>query len=125
MTILGFHHHVIPVPNSGRETNIIEDAGETLDIILQNNIPLVLMGHRHVPYGVKIHNTLLVHAGTFSCNRTRAHFGHTFNVIDIEDDDIVVSVVHIEEEKKKKMMHYNFVKGRYTNRYYDSKIQIE
>ena len=40
MTIIGFHHHLIPVPNSGRETNIIEDAGETLDIILKNEIPL-------------------------------------------------------------------------------------
>jgi len=54
MTIIGFHHHVIPVPNSGRETNIIEDAGETLDILLKNEVPLVLMGHRHVPWAVKI-----------------------------------------------------------------------
>ena len=36
MTFIGFHHHLIPVPNSGREANIIEDAGETLDIILKN-----------------------------------------------------------------------------------------
>jgi len=125
ITILGFHHHVVPVPNSGREKNIIEDAGETLDIILQNNIPLVLMGHRHVPYGVKIHNTLLVHAGTFSCNRTRAYFGHTFNIIDIAGNDIVVSVVNIEQEKQKKMMKYNFVDRSYINRYYDPNISIE
>jgi len=118
MTIIGFHHHVIPVPNSGRETNIIEDAGETLDIILKNEIPLVLMGHRHVPWAVKIHKTLLVNAGTFSCTRTRAHFGNTFNIIDINKDEIEIYVLNIKEEKKKKMIEFNLSDGCCENKYY-------
>jgi len=118
-TVLGFHHHVVPVPNSGRETNIIEDAGETLDIILKNEVPLVLMGHRHVPWAVKIHKTLLVNAGTFSCNRTRAHFGNTFNVIDIDDDVIEVSVVNVRKDKKKKMIEFTLSDGCCENKYYD------
>ena len=124
ITTIGFHHHVIPVPNSGRETNIIEDAGETLDIILKNEIPLVLMGHRHVPYGVKIHKTLLVNAGTFSCNRTRAHFGNTFNIIDIENDGITVTVVNIRKGKQEKMIKFNLDDGCCINRYYDSGMKI-
>jgi Icc protein len=119
MTIIGFHHHVIPVPNSGRETNIIEDAGETLDILLKNEVPLVLMGHRHVPFAVKIHKTLLVNAGTFSCNRTRAHFGNTFNIIDIEDDSISITVVDIRKEKQRKTIEYNLSDGCCINRNYD------
>lgn len=119
LTIVGFHHHLIPVPNSGREKNIIEDAGETLGITLKNEIPLVLMGHRHVPYGVKIHKTLLVNAGTFSCNRTRAHFGNTFNIIDIENDRIKVNVINIGKEKKKEMVNFNLSNGSYLNKYYD------
>jgi len=118
MTVIGFHHHLIPVPNSGREKNIISDAGETLDIILRNEIPLVLMGHRHVPWAVKIHKTLLVNAGTFSCNRTRAHFGNTFNVIDINDDEIEVEVVDIGKEKSKKMIEFRFSDGCCVNKYY-------
>jgi len=118
MTIIGFHHHLIPVPNSGRETNIIEDAGETLDIILRNEVPLVLMGHRHVPWAVKIHKTLLVNAGTFSCNRTRAHFGNTFNIIDIDKDDIEVRVVNIRKEKEEKMIKFNLSDGCCENKYY-------
>ena len=58
------------------------------------------MGHRHVPYGVRLHDTLLVNAGTFSCTRTRAHFGHTYNIIELDDEKITVSVVSIEKEKK-------------------------
>jgi len=125
LTLIGFHHHLIPIPNSGREHNIIEDAGETLDIILRNNVPLVLMGHRHVPYAVKIHNTLLVNAGTFSCNRTRAHFGNTFNIIDITTKGIIVTVVDIEKGKQLKMVQYNPVDGCYRNRYYDMNKRID
>jgi len=125
LTIVGFHHHLIPVPNSGREKNIIEDAGETLDIILKNEIPLVLMGHRHVPYGVKIHKTLLVNSGTFSCNRTRAHFGHTFNIIDIDNENITVTVVDITNNKQKKMIKFNIENEHYKNRYYNPDIRIE
>ncbi len=118
MSIIGFHHHLIPVPNSGRETNIIDDAGETLDIILKNEVPLILMGHRHVPWAVKIHKTLLVNAGTFSCTRTRAHFGNTFNIIDIADDEIEVTVVDIGKEKQKKMVKFNISDCCCENKYY-------
>lgn len=117
--IICFHHHLIPVPNSGREANIIDDAGETLDIILKNKIPLVLMGHRHVPWAVKIHETLLVNAGTFSCNRTRAHFGNTFNVIELKNNIIEITVVNILNRKKKKMVEFNLENGTYINRYYE------
>ena len=119
LTIVGFHHHLIPVPNSGREKNIIEDAGETLDIILKNQIPLVLMGHRHVPYGVKLHNTLLVNAGTFSCTRTRAHFGNTFNIIDIDDESITVRVTDIPTKKQRLMLEFNVNSGRCINKLYE------
>ncbi len=119
LTIIGFHHHLIPIPNSGRETNIIEDAGETLDIILRHQVPLVLMGHRHVPYAVQIHKTLLVNAGTFSCTRTRAHFGHTFNIIDIDGNNITVNVINIEKEMGEKIIDYDLKNQCYYNSLYD------
>ena len=77
------------------------------------------MGHRHVPWAVKIHKSLLVNAGTFSCNRTRAHFGNTFNIIDIEDDEIGVTVVNIGKDKKKKMIEFDISDGCCENKYYD------
>ena len=77
------------------------------------------MGHRHVPWAVKIHKTLLVNAGTLSCSRTRAHFGNTFNIIDIKDDEIEVTVVNIGKEKKKKMIEFNLSDGCCKNKYYD------
>jgi len=115
ITIVGFHHHLIPVPNSGRETNIIEDAGETLDILLRHRVPLVLMGHRHVPYAVRLHDTLLVNAGTFSCTRTRAHYGHTFNIVEIDGNRISVSVMQIETGERKVMVELDRDQSCYSN----------
>ena len=119
ITIIGFHHHVIPIPNSGRETNIIEDAGETLDILLKNNAQLVLMGHRHVPYAVQVHKTLLVNAGTFSCTRTRAHFGNTFNIIDINGTSITIKVVCVETQTENNMIHFDVTENTCSNALYD------
>jgi 3',5'-cyclic AMP phosphodiesterase CpdA len=119
LTIVGFHHHLIPVPNSGREANIIEDAGETLDILLRHQVPLVLMGHRHVPYAIRLHETLLVNAGTFSCTRTRAHFGHTYNIINLDVNHISISVMQIETGKKKVMIEVESASSGYVNHFCD------
>lgn len=118
--IIGLHHHMVPVPNSGREQNIINDAGGVLDLVLKNDVDLVLMGHRHVPYAVRVHNTLMVNAGTFSSSRTRAHFGNSFNIIDIQDESITVIVHDIEKEKEKIMVRFDKENKTYVNNYYSN-----
>jgi 3',5'-cyclic AMP phosphodiesterase CpdA len=84
--IIAFHHHLVPVPHSGREMNVLEDAGDILDLVLKHKVNLVLMGHRHVRRVLKIDSTVLVNAGTTSSIRTRGRFGHSFNIIDIGQD---------------------------------------
>lgn len=82
--IIVFHHHLVPVPHSGREMNVLEDAGDILDLVLRHNVNLVLMGHRHVRRVLRINDTVLVNAGTTSSIRTRGRFGHSLNIIDID-----------------------------------------
>jgi len=89
---------------------------------LKNEVPLVLMGHRHVPWAVKIHKSLFVNAGTLSCTRTRAHFGNTFNVIEIDEKEIEVKVVNVGEGKEKKMIEFNLDDNCCINRNYNSDI---
>lgn len=117
LKIIGLHHHLIPIPNSGREQNIIDDAGGVLDLVLRNNVALVLMGHRHVPYAVRVHNTLMVNAGTFSSSRTRAHLGNNFNIIDIQDNSIKITTFDIQKEADKVMVEFDRDNGIYINRY--------
>jgi len=86
LKIVVFHHHLVPVPFSGRESNVLEDAGDVLHLILKNHIDFVLMGHRHVGRALRINDTILVNVGTLSSIRTRGRFGHSFNIIDIYSD---------------------------------------
>jgi 3',5'-cyclic AMP phosphodiesterase CpdA len=116
--IIGLHHHIVPVPNSGREQNIINDAGGLLDLVLRNDVPLILMGHRHVPYSVRVHNTLFVNAGTFSSQRTRAHFGNSFNIIDITKGSITVAIFEIESGEQKVTVNFDRDNNIYQNRHY-------
>lgn len=116
--IVALHHHIVPVPNSGREQNIINDAGGVLDLVLKNNVSLILMGHRHVPYAVRVHRTLMVNAGTFSSARTRAHLGNSFNIIDIKGNEITVTMYDIENKKENIMVEFDREKRHYVNRYY-------
>ena len=66
--------------------NVLEDAGDILDMVLRHNVDLVLMGHRHVERVLRINNTLLVNATTTSSIRTRGRLGHSLNIIDIKKD---------------------------------------
>lgn len=116
--IIGLHHHIVPVPNSGREQNIINDAGGVLDLVLRNDVSLILMGHRHVHYSVRVHNTLFVNAGTFSSQRTRAHLGNSFNIIDIVNRAITVTTHNIDSGEQKVMVEFDRDINVYNNRYY-------
>ncbi len=82
--IVVFHHHLVPVPYSGREMNVLEDAGDVLEMVLRHRVDLVLMGHRHVRRALRIEDTVLVNAGTVSSIRTRGRLGNSFNLIEIE-----------------------------------------
>src|SRR4029453_1174974 len=44
------HHHLLPVPGTGRERNVIYDAGDTIECLQRSGVNLVLSGHKHVPY---------------------------------------------------------------------------
>jgi 3',5'-cyclic-AMP phosphodiesterase len=65
------HHHLVPVPGTGRERNQVLDADDVLSLLRRCEVDLVLSGHRHVPYVWPIAGMLLVHSGTVSTLRTR------------------------------------------------------
>jgi 3',5'-cyclic AMP phosphodiesterase CpdA len=41
--ILVFHHHLVSVPFSGRDKDVLEDAGDILDMVLRHRVNLVFM----------------------------------------------------------------------------------
>jgi len=79
------HHHLMPIPGTGRERNQVLDAGDVLSLLRQLEVDLVLSGHRHVPYVWPVAGMLLVHSGTVSTLRTRGFPHPAYNLIRIED----------------------------------------
>ena len=86
--IFTMHHHLLPVPNTGRERNILNDAGDVLEVLVDSNVDLVLCGHKHVPYIWRIEDLLMITAGTVSCLRLRGKIEPNYNIIYIYDDKI-------------------------------------
>lgn len=88
--ILALHHHLLPVPGTGRERNIVYDAGDFLEVLVRCNVDLVLNGHKHVPHVWRLENLVCVTAGTASSLRLRGHTKPCYNVIYAQKDRLKV-----------------------------------
>ena len=76
------HHHLLPVPGTGRERNVIYDAGDTIECLQRAGVNLVLSGHKHVPYAWRLEDLFVVNAGTVSSLRLRGNTRPCYNVIE-------------------------------------------
>ena len=90
LRVFVLHHHLLPVPGTGRERNIVNDAGDTLETLQRAEVDLVLAGHKHVPYAWKLENLFVVNAGTVSSRRLRGKTRPCYNVIEIADRHVDV-----------------------------------
>ncbi|WP_243638108.1 metallophosphoesterase family protein [Rubrobacter taiwanensis] len=90
LKIFVIHHHLIPLPGTGRERNIIYDAGDILEILVDSGVDLVLSGHKHVPYSWKLEDMFIVNAGTASTTRLRGNTRPCYNIIEVDDGRVRV-----------------------------------
>ena len=84
LRIFVLHHHLLPVPGTGRERNIVYDAGDLLEVLLRSRVNLVLAGHKHVPYAWRLEDLFVVTTGTVSTLRLRGHTRPCYNLIEID-----------------------------------------
>jgi 3',5'-cyclic-AMP phosphodiesterase len=86
--ILVIHHHILAVPGTGRDVNNLRDAGDVMAILRELEVDLVLSGHRHVPYVWSISGVRVVHSGTVSTLRVRGTMPPSYNVIEIDANEV-------------------------------------
>ena len=84
LRVFVMHHHLLPVPGTGRERNIVYDAGDAIECLQRCGVDLVLSGHKHVPYAWRLEDLFIVNAGTVSTLRLRGHTRPCYNVIEVE-----------------------------------------
>lgn len=88
--MIALHHHLIPIPKTGRERNVLTDAGDILKSVIEGNADLVLSGHKHVPHAWQLENTAFVTAGTVSSLKLRGKDICSFNTINIKEDNVEI-----------------------------------
>jgi len=87
LKVAALHHHLIPIPRTGRERNIPVDAGDVLELLLGSDADLVLSGHRHVPWIWDLNGMIISNAGTACTNRVKWNIEQSFNLIEIDEYD--------------------------------------
>lgn len=83
--IVAMHHHLIPVPKTGRESSILRDAGDVLELLVRCEVDLVLCGHKHVPWVWDLNGMIIVNAGTACTNRVKWNIPQSFNLIEVDE----------------------------------------
>ncbi|HET6498508.1 MAG TPA: metallophosphoesterase [Coriobacteriia bacterium] len=83
--VVCMHHHLVPVPGTGRERNIVYDAGDLLRVLSNCGADLVLCGHKHVPNVWRLEDMLIVNAGTACSHRLRGRVRPCYNIIEVHE----------------------------------------
>jgi Icc protein len=82
----------LAVPGTGRDVNNLRDAGDVMAILRELKIDMVLSGHRHVPYVWSISGVRIVHSGTVSTMRVRGTMPPSYNVIEIDEQSVSITL---------------------------------
>ncbi len=88
ITVFVIHHHLVPIPGTGRERNIILDAGDVLAELTQLDIDVVLSGHKHVPYFWGVNGMLICNSSTATTKRVRGLTPPSWNELQIDASTI-------------------------------------
>lgn len=103
LKILALHHHLIPIPKTGRERNIPVDAGAVLELIVELGVDLVLSGHKHIPWKWRLEDTYFVNAGTATTSRVKGNFPQSFNLLQVEDRNIRIFRILSRDGSRKEL----------------------
>lgn len=103
--ILFMHHHILPIPHTGRERNILYDAGELLELAKNNGIDMILSGHKHQHYVWQLNNIIISNAGTAFANKLLLRNKHSYNIVTIGENHITIELKEIGFPAKP-LFHY-------------------
>jgi 3',5'-cyclic-AMP phosphodiesterase len=88
--IFAIHHHLVSIPGTGRERNIITDAGDLLAVLTQQDIDVILSGHKHVPFFWGLNGILVANSGTAATKRVRGLTPSSWNELQVDASTIKV-----------------------------------
>ena len=105
VNIFVLHHHLVSIPGTGRERNIITDAGDVLAVLTGVDIDIVLSGHKHVPFFWGLNGVLICNSGTCSTNRVRGLTPPSWNEIEVDANTIKVFLHYRDGRRELSVIH--------------------
>jgi 3',5'-cyclic AMP phosphodiesterase CpdA len=90
LKVFVLHHHLLPIPGTGRERSTVMDAGDLLEVLIHAGVHVVLSGHKHVPYVWRLEDMFIANAGTVSSLRLRGHTKPCYNVLTFDGDTVEI-----------------------------------
>lgn len=98
--IVAVHHHLISIPGTGRERNIVLDAGDLLLTLVQLDVDVVLSGHKHVPFFWGLNGMLICNSGTAGTRRVRGPSPPSWNELQIDASTIKVFIHYLDGRRE-------------------------
>jgi 3',5'-cyclic AMP phosphodiesterase CpdA len=97
--IVTVHHHLVPIPGTGRERNIVLDAGDVLHTLVGLDVDVVLSGHKHVPFFWGLNGMLICNSGTAGTRRVRASTPPSWNELHVDATTVKVFIHYLEGDR--------------------------
>jgi len=94
--IVAVHHHLIPIPGTGRERNVVHDAGDLLMTLTRMDVDLILCGHKHVPFFWGLNGMLLCSSGTAGTRRLRGRTPPSWNEVHVDATTVKVFLRYLD-----------------------------
>jgi 3',5'-cyclic AMP phosphodiesterase CpdA len=98
--IVAVHHHLVPIPGTGRERNIVLDAADVLLTLELQDVDIVLSGHKHVPYFWGLNGMLICNSGTAGTRRVRASVPPSWNELHVDATTVKVFTHYLDGRRE-------------------------
>ena len=98
--IITVHHHLVPIPGTGRERNIVLDAADVLVSLVDLDVDVVLSGHKHVPFFWGLNGMLICNSGTAGTRRIRASTPPSWNELHVDATTIKVFTHYLDGRRE-------------------------
>jgi Icc protein len=123
-TIVVFHHHLLPIPQTGRERNILLDSGDTLKLLVSHRVNLVLNGHKHVSNAWKVEDMVILNSGTATTTRLYGDNYPAYNKILIKNNEILSYQIKTETGEERLLSQYCIDKTNKSRSKFSSKFPV-
>jgi 3',5'-cyclic-AMP phosphodiesterase len=122
LKVFVLHHHLLPVPGTGRERSVVSDAGDLLEVLIGAGVNIVLSGHKHVPYVWRLEDLYVANAGTVSSLRLRGYTKPCYNVLEFEGDEVTITH-RFPFGGDNVIAHFSLSTGRQFHRTFEPPVQ--